>query len=383
MLKPLLRKLTPAFANREPTAVKNALILVLAILRARTTSLNKLKGEVGAITGAHDTLPASHYKRLVRVFDAHADTDLHADLLAAVVALLRRRARHLVLDGTSWHTPDGPVHLLTLCILYRGVAVPILWTDLSKKGVSSFGERRRLFALAFERYDLSGMCLLADREYIGREWFNYLAANGLDFRIRSRDFAYFPAVEAGGHLPDRLREVIAAVKRSRKPNKARAFAFRLSPGGPELSFVIARNPDPHAAERVMLLITTIAEPAYATVARYGKRWAIEHCFRQLKSNGFDLERVNLATGPRRRLLIAAVALAYAIAVTEGLATYRTLVPLKTPGPEGRVYRAVSVFRHGLDRLSEHKTDLLSFCRYLRRRLKHAISGNHSPFILNV
>ena len=80
MLKPLLDKLTPAFADRHPTTVKNALILTLALLlRAKTTCLNALKTEVGAITGAHHTLPASHYKRLVRFFDAHAATDLHAD----------------------------------------------------------------------------------------------------------------------------------------------------------------------------------------------------------------------------------------------------------------------------------------------------------------
>ncbi len=101
MLKPLLDKLTPASADRHFTTAKNAFILTLALLRARITCLNALKTEVGAITGAHATLPASHYKRLVRFFDAHADSDLHADLLAAAVSLLRRRATHLVLDGTS------------------------------------------------------------------------------------------------------------------------------------------------------------------------------------------------------------------------------------------------------------------------------------------
>ena len=383
VLRPLLHKLTPAFANRRPTVVKNALILTLAILRARTTCLNALKGEVGAITGAHATLPASHYKRLVRFFDDHAATGLHGDLLAAAVGLLRRKARHLVLDGTSWHTPTGPIHLLTLCVLYDGVAVPILWTDLAKKGASSVAERKRLLDAAFARYDLRGMCLLADREYIGPEWFTYLADNGLDFCIRSRDYAYFRDVEAGGRLPGRIREAIAAVRRSRKPNKARAYAFRLSPDGPRLYFVIARNPDPKAGERVMYLVTTVCERANGTVARYLKRWSIEHCFRQLKSNGFDLERVNLATGHRRRLLIAAVVLAYAVSVTEGLRTYRRLVPVKTHGTDARSYPAVSVFRHGLDRLSRHKTDLERFCRYLAVRLKQTISGNYSPLIPNV
>ena len=83
------------------------------------------------------------------------------------------------------------------------------------------------------------------------------------------------------------------------------------------------------------------------------------------------------------MLIAAVVLAYTIAVTEGLRTYRALVPQKSHGRDGRTYGAVSVFRHGLDRLSSHKTDLVRFCRYLRQRLRAAFSGSYPQIILNV
>ncbi len=87
-----------------------------------------------------------------------------------------------------------------LCVIYDGVAVPILWQDLAKKGASSLPERKALLDRALARYDLRGMCLLADWEYVGVAWFNYLHANGLDFCIRSRDYAYFRDVEAGGNL---------------------------------------------------------------------------------------------------------------------------------------------------------------------------------------
>ena len=147
---------------------------------------------------------------------------------------MRRRATHLVLDGTSWETPAGPVHLLVLCVIYDGVAVPILWQDLAKKGASSFPERRALFDRAFAQYDLRGMCLLADREYVGEAWFNYLAANGLDFCIRSRDYAYFRDVEAGGALPARLSA-------RRSPRSARAASPTKPARSPSASTPTAPN----------------------------------------------------------------------------------------------------------------------------------------------
>ena len=384
VLRLLLPKLTTSLPAYTTTALKNALILVQASLLARTVCLNKSKAFVGQCTGRHATAAASNYKRLVRFFDAHAATDLWIDLVAWAIRLLRLRSDYLLLDGTSWRGPDGRyVHLLTLCVSYRGVAIPIAWVDIEKKGTSSLADRKALLELASRHYDLRGRTLLADREYIGAEWFKLLTDRGLGFCIRSRHYAYFPDIEKYLRR-ERLTAAIAAVKRGRKPNKARRFRFRLEPGGPWLSFVVARNPDEEAASRVMYLITTEVEDAYRTVATYLKRWAIEQCFRQLKSNGFDLEAVNLRTGARRRLLIAVAVVAYVVAVIEGLWTYAKAVPVKSHGSDARRYPAVSAFRYGIDAIGAHLTDLRTFCRYLTRAFERPMTGYRSSTLsLNV
>ena len=56
-------------------------------------------------------------------------------------------------------------------MVVNGVSIPICWEELDKKGTSNFNERKALFTKALSRYNLRGMILLADREYIGEEWF--------------------------------------------------------------------------------------------------------------------------------------------------------------------------------------------------------------------
>ncbi len=58
---------------------------------------------------------------------------------------------------------------MTLALVVDGVAVPIASIDLAKQGHSSQQERAALLARAAEQYDLAGMTLLADREYLGQE----------------------------------------------------------------------------------------------------------------------------------------------------------------------------------------------------------------------
>jgi len=180
-----------------------------------------------------------------------------------------------------------------------------------------------------------------------------------------------------------VEEMIAKAMRSRKANKAVSKSFRLSDEGPTLWVVVAKNPYPEGKEDFMILITSLEQNAYHTVADYLKRWKIEHCFRQLKSNGFDLEKMNLGSIKRRRLLMAVVVLAYTIAVVEGLKDYRDAVPLKTHGSQGRVYKALSLFRHGIDRILQSVVRLPQFMIYFVEEIRRARDGYRSSQLLNV
>ena len=63
------------------------------------------------------------------------------------------------------------------------VSIPICWEELDKKGTSNFEERKGLIETACKWYNLKGMVLLADREYIGEHWFKYLVSKGLHLSL--------------------------------------------------------------------------------------------------------------------------------------------------------------------------------------------------------
>lgn len=382
MLKPLLDKITPYLPNQDSSTVTNLMILVMAMLDKRTVCVNKLKSAVGGIIDKPETKVQSHYVRLIRFFRDHSSGDLWINIVRCGLQLLKFESRYLALDGSSWQSGGVWQHYITLCLVYRGVAIPIFWTDLAKQGSSSIAERISLFDRALKYFVLQGKVLLADREYIGIDWFNYLIDKQIDFVIRSRDYSYFALIDefSSGKT---VEEMVAKVMRSSKPNKAISKAFRLSDGGPTLWIVVAKNPHPQGKEDFMILITSLDQSAYATVADYLKRWKIEHCFRQLKSNGFDLEKMNLGNVKRRRLLMAVVVLAYTIAVVEGLKDYKDAVPFKTHGRQSRVYRAISLFRHGIDRILQSAVRLPQFVAYFVGEIRRATRGYRSSQLLNV
>ncbi|MBK8750960.1 MAG: transposase [Candidatus Competibacteraceae bacterium] len=72
-----------------------------------------------------------------------------------------------------------------LAVVYRGLAIPIRWTLLDKRGNSNTQERIDLLAGFIKQFGkISILGLLADREFVGEKWFNYLKNEGIDFIIR-------------------------------------------------------------------------------------------------------------------------------------------------------------------------------------------------------
>ena len=134
---------------------------------APATRLNVLKDYLPQLLDNDQTKADSHYKRLIRFFRLATSNRLVICILQFIFRLFHSRFTHLILDATTWRVGKKPIHLLTLCILYRDTVIPIYWVQLSKKGHSSEIERQQLMTEALRYYRLQGKILLADREYIG------------------------------------------------------------------------------------------------------------------------------------------------------------------------------------------------------------------------
>ena len=371
MLSPHVRKFSDLYASYGLGAVKNILLLTSILPLARTVNLYKLKDFVGAALGETKSRPQSHYKRLIRFFQDWGESDnLFHSLLKTNLRLLRKLGfTTLIMDGTSWRLGDAKVHYLVLSILVHKIAIPLYWVQLGKLGASSQEERKEMFEEALKLFDLSGMTLLADREYVGKEWFKFLKDNKIGFVIRLRSGDYYEEVNNGGG-----KDYEGMVRKCRLKNKLLKRQIVLN--GETYWILMLPNPKVTAEELVLFFLTTLP-PSEKTAMLYAKRWKIETMFFNLKSNGFNIEDLNLKDPKKNRLMLTIVATAYILAIREGLKR-KDAIPLQRYR-DGATAPEVSIFREGLAILTPKCFSLCNFIAYVYSIL----SPKNHPFFKNV
>jgi hypothetical protein len=121
----------------------------------------------------------SNDKRLQR-FLRHFERDF-----SALAQFIARWLPKEPLDRPLWHVGKSNVNVLMLAIAYRGIAVPLMWTVMEKKGNSNTDERITLLKRFLQLLGQHRIAYLtADREFRGREWLNFLITASIPFRLR-------------------------------------------------------------------------------------------------------------------------------------------------------------------------------------------------------
>lgn len=387
----LLGQNTEKITELPKNTLKNTLIVCQAILHAGTVNLNKAKNSVPHVRGSGSGSNHGDYKMLTRYFnqgklDSEEDRERYEQLMQGLRALCwmalfeqcqrlgARRPKCLLLDGTKWDFGDQSIHLMTLCALVGDVAIPIWWEDLGKAGHSSQEERMEMLGKAMEKYGLTGMTLLADREYVGKEWFKYLASKGLRFVIRVKEGIYHQEVDAGGGRTWQQLKYLAARKA-----KGKKVSKKIELAGLSLHYIVLKNPRPGAEDELVYMLTNLDSPTKAS-RLYEWRWQIEVCFKHLKSNGVNLEAMNVQGKEKRHLMMAIAVLVYILAIREGMIKERRSgIRWVIDKASGYEYRAVSVFLKGLDILRRKVLNLVQFKRYLHNITR----GQYSLIFQNV
>ena len=371
MLPPHLCKFSELYDKYGLGAVKNLWLLMSLITVARTVNLNKLKDYVGGVLSNKESEPGSHYKRLTRFFGTWSDQEAFVhDVMVNNLRLLRKLGfNKLLLDGTSWTIGKTKVHYMVLSVLVKNVAVPLYWVQLEKRGASSQEERKEMFDKALSLFDLRGMTLLADREYIGKEWFKYLNGKGIKFVIRLKFSDYYCEVDAFEGksyqgMYDKCRQKGKLVKKQICLAEERYW------------IVMIPNPKLGAAEEVIIFLTTLA-PTMKTTQLYALRWKIECLFFHLKTNGYNMEDLNLKGAAKSRLMMAVVAGAYLLAVREGWKR-RSQIPIQRY-KDGTQTLEISIFRKGLAIVVAKCLRFVEFLKYI----SSIFSPRNHPICKNV
>ena len=75
-----------------------------------------------------------------------------------------------------------------LGISYKNIAFPLMFKMLDKRGNSNTAERIALINDFISWFGSDCIdCLLADREFVGKEWIAFLNDNGIAYHIRIRE----------------------------------------------------------------------------------------------------------------------------------------------------------------------------------------------------
>ena len=318
---------------------------LVALIQVKTINLAQV---ANAFCGRAQ--PASSYKRVqrfLRLFEIS-----YAEVAFFVIKLVGLPAPWIItLDRTDWYLGSTPLNVMTLGICYKGIAFPLLWSILEKKGCSDTAERINLleeFDCLFGVDCISYLC--ADREFVGKKWFAYLSDKEIDFRIR---------VRANQKITNGRGQAVAARRlfssfRIQQPvalkGARRVLGQKLYISGMKL----------RAGE---YLLVASRQPTETAIADYARRWEIETLFGCMKSRGFCLEQTHVTAPERLKKLIVLLALAFCWAhvVGEWLIEDK---PLKIKR-HGRLAR--SIFRYGFDHLRRILCNLTSSAQQIAFR----------------
>lgn len=358
-LTPLLDKFNNFFGSYGVCARKNLFVILGAILKTKTVNLYLLRNHVGLLLGHKCSSEQSHYRRLTRFFCQYKCCKLWYLILQFGYELLGGDFKYLYVDGTEWSIGSFKLHILVLAADIAGVAVPLYFKVYEHKGVLSEAERMAFIKDCSQSYPLQGSVLMADREFIGQDWFAALSDSGIDFVIRVRKNQY---QHSGQHQHSYEKT------RQRALRKGKASMLVQTPKGVYRLWMV-KNEQPNQKEPLVYLLTSLL-CAQNGAELYKFRWKIEYCFKHLKSNGFNLEDLALKDTDKIRLLVAIVILAYVICIYEAFKSRKEKPVKKKKYKNGTCYDEISLFKQGEAIMQQAFVDLAHLLVWILNILKN-------------
>lgn len=329
LLAPLLATLRPHFDLGRTRLVTLAVLLV-GLANGRTVNLSHL-----ACQFPGDALHASNYRRLQRFFQhVRLDGDVAAQLIVRMLAL--ERPKLLALDRTNWKLGQADVNVLVLAIVTRRFRVPLMWTLLGHGGCSDTGQRIALMERYLRLFGAASIeALLADREFIGAKWMEFLIENKIPFAVRLKEDRLV-------RLEDGSLRQFRTLLRKRKRGAWEGWlkGMETTPAN-RLRFAAKRIRGGEA-----LIIATSLDDGARGLNIYRRRWRVECLFADTKSRGLNIEDTHITDPGKLATLLVVVALAVTWAYRCATrAMGRKAIPRKAHGR-----REKSWFRTGLDAL---------------------------------
>ena len=319
--------------------------IIQALFVVRTINLTQV-----ASAFKSEVKEESSYRRVCRFF-----TGFTFDMSRIVLLIFRLFPLGdkctLILDRTNWKWGKTPINILMLSIAYRGIGIPLFWVVLNLEGNSCAEDRIDLLKRVVERLGISRIeVLLADREFIGTQWFRFLIEQKIPFIIRVKQNSM---VEIGenGKLP------IGHLRKWLTRKKVVNHSIKL--WGLSLYASIEKR---KGAKEQMIVVSNFKfeDP----LMMYRRRWEIETTFGCLKTRGFRMEDTHITDPDKIEKVVFVLAIAFCWAYRVGdIQDQIQEIEVKAHGRKAR-----SFFREGLNLIRR-----AIFWRWILKKFRRLLS----------
>ncbi len=157
-------------------------MFVIALCKVQTVGFEKLANAFDTEAKADSSL-----RRIQRFITSYAlDSDLIVRLISSL--LPEKENIKLTIDRTNRQFGQTDINIFMLGVVYKGLAFPLLFKMLKKRGNSKSQERIDLverFIRLFGKGCIDS--LMADRGFFGDNWIKYLNDNRIRYYIRIRN----------------------------------------------------------------------------------------------------------------------------------------------------------------------------------------------------
>lgn len=304
---------------------------IIALCKVQTVTFEKL---ANAFESSADS--KSSLRRIQRFIAAYT---LDADIIARFIFNLLPKKDKLILsiDRTNWKFGQTNINIFMLGIVYKGVAFPLLFTMLDKRGNSNSKERIDLVNRFIRLFGKDAIqSIVADREFIGDSWLEFLNRNEIKYYIRVRN-------NFKVELPHKNKTIKAwHLFNAYRVNEFVYYSKIVRING-QLCYLSGCKLQTKNGKQDFLIIVSFKKPDKA-MEYYKDRWQIEMCFKAMKSSGFDIENTHLQDIKRIEKLILLVMMAFVWCYKVGI-YLNQINPIKVK-KHGRM--AKSIFKYGLD-----------------------------------
>jgi len=302
----------------------------------------------------------SHIRKAERFFKEYRLD--YVQLAVLLLCFLPPGQLHISIDRTNWKFGKQNINFLTVTALSRGIGVPLLFELLDKKGNSNTNERKILLRKLMRILPAKQIAsFTADREFVGKKWYNFLITNKIPFYIRIKSNT---RIECQGVTFHAAR--FAIDKRTRFFENIRIHGFRLKLAAKQIG-------DEGAVDKYLLVLTN--SNVKKAMAIYRNRWSIEVFFQSIKKRGLNLENTHLTDLSKLKKLFAIVSLAFTVCLKTGLWKHSKVKPLKK---RANGYKPKSFFKYGLEEMRKallHPYKMKKLCHTIFQNLLFELKEN--------